>query len=59
MGKQQNLCRGEHCPTRKQCRRYTMYITCSEATPSIAHCPDGKWFERDPQNVHPQHRKEA
>ena len=56
MGKASNLCRGEHCPSRAQCSRYLRYITCFEAEPSIAHCTDGKLFERDPENVHPQHQ---
>lgn len=57
MAKASNLCRGEHCPSRAQCSRYLRYITNTEAAPSIAHCTDGKLFERDPENVHPQHRR--
>ena len=57
MAKASKLCRGEHCPNRAQCSRYLRYITCTEAAPSIAHCTDGKLFERDPENVHPQHRR--
>jgi hypothetical protein len=54
------LCRGEQCPIRKQCRRFTTYLQtiCDGNTKpsSISHCPDQKWFERDPKNVHPQHK---
>lgn len=50
-----NLCRGEHCPNRAQCRRYQMHVAHPEA-PSVPHCPDGKWFVRDPENIHPQHK---
>jgi hypothetical protein len=57
MAKANNLCRGEHCPNRAQCSRYLRYITSTEAVPSISHCTDGKLFERDPKNVHPQHRR--
>jgi hypothetical protein len=57
MAKANNLCRGEHCPSRAQCSRYLRYITSTEAVPSISHCTDGKLFERDPKNVHPQHRR--
>ena len=56
MGKASKLCRGEHCPICAQCVHYLQYITCTEAAPSIAHCTDGKLFERDPENIHPQHK---
>jgi hypothetical protein len=63
MVKANKLCRGEHCPSRVQCIHYLQYITSfvagalhSDAAPSMAHCTDGKLFERDPENVHPQHR---
>ena len=57
MAKASKLCRGESCPNRAQCIHYLQYITSTEAAPSIAHCTDGKLFERDPNNVHPQHRR--
>ena len=46
MAKASNLCRGEHCPSRAQCIHYLRYITCTEAAPSIAHCTDGKLFNK-------------
>ena len=51
-----NLCRGENCPNRTLCLRYQMHVDNPEA-PSMSKCPDQKWFERDPKNVHPQHRR--
>lgn len=56
MAKANKLCRGESCPNRAQCVHYLRYITSTEAAPSIAHCTDGKLFERDPENIHPQHK---
>ena len=46
MAKASNLCRGEHCASRAQCIHYLRYITCTEAAPSIAHCTDGKLFNK-------------
>ena len=54
MDRMSNLCRGEHCPNRLQCRRYQMYVAHPEA-PSVSKCPDGKWFERNSLD-HPQMR---
>lgn len=54
-----NLCRGEQCPVKRQCLRFTRWIKevlGGNVHPKcISKCPNGKWFERDGENAHPQH----
>ena len=46
-----NLCRGEQCPVRNMCKRYSMWkeaVKDGNTWPHcLAKCPEGKWFTRD------------
>lgn len=53
------LCQGHQCPNRNECIHHVRYQSANafdRRMKSIAHCIDGKLFERDPENVHPQHQ---
>ena len=50
-----NMCRGEQCPVKKHCLRYTTWVGTVlggvRHPHCISKCPDGKWFIRDGMNV--------
>lgn len=54
------MCRGEQCPVKKQCVRFSLWMqeVCNgNIHPHcISKCPDGKWFIRDEKKPHPQHQ---
>ncbi len=55
-----DLCRGDQCPVKRQCRRFMQWMQAvcdGDVHPHcISKCPSGKWFVRDERNVHPHHR---